>query len=66
MCFRLRVNCSRNVHTAHIYKDSSKILIFREKRDSFPNRFSDAVLFPRRKRYTPYGELKFFKYGQLI
>ncbi|XP_043790956.1 protein GPR107 isoform X2 [Apis laboriosa] len=50
----LRVNCSRNVHTAHIYKDSSKILIFREKRDSFPNRFSDAVLFPRRKRYTPY------------
>lgn len=51
----LRVNCSRNVHTAHIYKDSSKILIFREKRDSFPNRFSDAVLFPRRKRYTPYN-----------
>ncbi|XP_006608003.1 protein GPR107 isoform X1 [Apis dorsata] len=50
----LRVNCSRNVHTAHIYKDSSKILVFREKRDSFPNRFSDAVLFPRRKRYTPY------------
>lgn len=55
----LRVNCSRNVHTAHIYKDSSKILIFREKRDSFPNRFSDAVLFPRRKRYTPYDIERF-------
>ncbi|XP_076764458.1 protein GPR107 isoform X2 [Xylocopa sonorina] len=51
----LKVNCSRNILTAHIYKDSSKVLVYREKRDSFPNRFSDAVLFPRRKRYTSYG-----------
>ncbi|CAL7933485.1 unnamed protein product [Xylocopa violacea] len=51
----LKVNCSRNILTAHIYKDSNKVLVYREKRDSFPNRFSDAVLFPRRKRYTSYG-----------
>ncbi|XP_034187075.1 protein GPR107 isoform X1 [Osmia lignaria lignaria] len=51
----LKVNCSRNVHTVHIYKDSSSVLAFREKRNSFPGRFSDTVLFPRRKRYTSYG-----------
>ncbi|CAK9802559.1 Protein GPR107 [Anthophora plagiata] len=51
----LKVNCSRNVHAVHIYKDSSRVLVFREKRDSFPSRFSDTVLFPRRKRYTSYG-----------
>ncbi|XP_076242993.1 protein GPR107 isoform X2 [Calliopsis andreniformis] len=48
----LKVNCSQNVRTAHIYKDSSMLLVFRAKRDSYPARFSDTVLFPRRKRYT--------------
>ncbi|XP_017794206.1 PREDICTED: protein GPR107 isoform X3 [Habropoda laboriosa] len=51
----LKVNCSRNMHTVHIYKNSSKALVFWEKRDSFPSRFSNTVLFPRRKRYTSYG-----------
>ncbi|KAK1118582.1 hypothetical protein K0M31_014888 [Melipona bicolor] len=54
----LRVNCSRNVGTVHIYKDSSKVLVFHEKRDSFPTRFSDTVLFPRRKRYTSYDGIE--------
>ncbi|XP_015429896.1 PREDICTED: protein GPR107 isoform X2 [Dufourea novaeangliae] len=48
----LKVNCTPNVHTVHVYKDSSMLLVFRAKRDSFPARFSDTVLFPRRKRYT--------------
>lgn len=51
----LKVNCSRNVRTAHIYKDSSMLLVFRAKRDSYPTRFSDTVLFPRRKRYNSHG-----------
>ncbi|XP_076170966.1 protein GPR107 isoform X2 [Ptiloglossa arizonensis] len=51
----LKVNCSQNVHTAHIYKDAGKVLVFRAKRDSLPARFSDTVLFPRRKRYTSHG-----------
>lgn len=46
----LKVNCSRNVHAVHIYKDFSSLSIYREKRDSF--QFSDDVLFPRRKRYS--------------
>ncbi|KAG7211220.1 hypothetical protein KM043_010535 [Ampulex compressa] len=46
----LKVNCSRNVHTVHIYKDPSTVLVFREKRHSLPARFSDTALFPRRKR----------------
>ncbi|XP_017794205.1 PREDICTED: protein GPR107 isoform X2 [Habropoda laboriosa] len=53
----LKVNCSRNMHTVHIYKNSSKALVFWEKRDSFPSRFSNTVLFPRRKRYTSYVQL---------
>ncbi|XP_011145733.1 protein GPR107 isoform X2 [Harpegnathos saltator] len=48
----MHVNCSRNVRTTHIYKDSSRILIFRTKRDSLPARLSDTALFPRRKRNT--------------
>ncbi|XP_076681749.1 protein GPR107 isoform X2 [Andrena cerasifolii] len=51
----LNVNCSRNVQTAHIYKDSSMLLVFRAKRGSFATRFSDAALFPRRKRYSSHG-----------
>ncbi|XP_076622721.1 protein GPR107 isoform X2 [Colletes latitarsis] len=51
----LKVNCSRNVHTAHIYRDTDMLLDYRRKRDSFPTRFSDTVLFPRRKRYTSHG-----------
>ncbi|XP_043248119.1 protein GPR107 isoform X2 [Colletes gigas] len=51
----LKVNCSRNIHTAHIYRDTDMLLDYRRKRDSFPTRFSDTVLFPRRKRYTPHG-----------
>ena len=51
----LNVNCSRNVQTAHIYKDSSMLLVFRAKRGSFATRFSDAALFPRRKRHSSHG-----------
>ncbi|XP_053994681.1 protein GPR107 isoform X1 [Hylaeus volcanicus] len=51
----LRVNCSQNVHTAHIYKDSSMLVMFRKKRDSLPAKFSDTVLFSRRKRSTSNG-----------
>ncbi|XP_012151906.2 protein GPR107 isoform X1 [Megachile rotundata] len=51
----LKVNCSRNVHTVHIYKDSNSVLAFRAKRNSFPGRFSDTALFSRRKRYSSDG-----------
>ncbi|XP_043586952.1 protein GPR107 isoform X2 [Bombus pyrosoma] len=40
----LKINCSRNVHIAHIYKDFSNVFLIRERRDSFPPRFSDNVL----------------------
>ncbi|XP_017888009.1 protein GPR107 isoform X2 [Ceratina calcarata] len=46
----LKVNCSQTVHAVHVYKDSSRLSVYREKRDSF--QFSDDVLFPRRKRYS--------------
>ncbi|XP_014469317.1 PREDICTED: protein GPR107 [Dinoponera quadriceps] len=50
----MHVNCNRNVRTTHIYKDSSRIPMFRMKRDSLlvPVRLSDTALFPRRKRNT--------------
>ncbi|XP_046827392.1 protein GPR107 isoform X2 [Vespa crabro] len=46
----LKINCSHNIHTVHIYKDSSLIPDFRMKRNSLPTKFSDTALFPRRKR----------------
>ncbi|XP_029667624.1 protein GPR107 [Formica exsecta] len=46
----MQVNCSRNVRAAHIYKDSSTVLMYRTKRSSLSARFSDTALFPRRKR----------------
>nr|XP_050858214.1 protein GPR107 isoform X1 [Vespula vulgaris] len=46
----LKINCSHNIHTVHIYKDSSLIPDFRMKRNSMPTKFSDTALFPRRKR----------------
>ncbi|XP_017753172.1 PREDICTED: protein GPR107 isoform X2 [Eufriesea mexicana] len=49
---KLKVNCSRNVHTAYIYNDSRKVVKLRKKRDSLPSTFSDTVLFARRKRYN--------------
>ncbi|KAK2581134.1 hypothetical protein KPH14_007947 [Odynerus spinipes] len=52
----LKINCSRNVHAVHIYKDSSMIPDFRMKRNSIPAKFSDTALFPRRKRNTSMHE----------
>nr|XP_033183222.1 protein GPR107 isoform X3 [Bombus vancouverensis nearcticus] len=40
----LKINCSRNLHIAHIYKDFSNVFLIRESRDSFPPRFSDNGL----------------------
>ncbi|XP_068979476.1 protein GPR107 isoform X2 [Bombus flavifrons] len=40
----LKINCSRNIHIAHIYKDFSNVFLIRERRDSFPPRFSDNDL----------------------
>ncbi|XP_060833088.1 protein GPR107 isoform X1 [Bombus pascuorum] len=40
----LKINCSRNVHIAHIYKDFSNVFLIRERRDSFPPRFNDNIL----------------------
>ncbi|KAI4499433.1 hypothetical protein M0802_005329 [Mischocyttarus mexicanus] len=52
----LKINCSRNIHTVHIYKDSSLIPNFRIKRNSLPTKFSDTALFPRKKRNTSIHE----------
>ncbi|XP_020290780.1 protein GPR107 [Pseudomyrmex gracilis] len=52
----MQVNCSRNVHAAHIYKDSNAVLMYRTKRSSLSARFSDTALFPRRKRNTSHVE----------
>lgn len=46
----LKINCSQNVNTVHIYKDPDMIPGFRMKRNSMPTKFSDTALFPRRKR----------------
>ncbi|XP_015608013.1 protein GPR107 isoform X2 [Cephus cinctus] len=46
----LRVNCSRNLRSIHIYKNSSIIPDFRPKRNSLPATLSDNALIPRRKR----------------
>ncbi|KAG5313714.1 GP107 protein, partial [Acromyrmex insinuator] len=48
----MQVNCSNNVHAAHIYRDLSAVLMYRTKRSSLSARFSDTALFPRRKRNT--------------
>jgi len=52
----MQVNCSHNVRAAHIYRDSSAVLMYRTKRSSLSARFSDTALFPRRKRNTSHGE----------
>ncbi|XP_072744487.1 protein GPR107 isoform X2 [Anoplolepis gracilipes] len=52
----MQVNCSRNVHAAHIYRDSNTVLMYRTKRSSLSARFSDTALFPRRKRNTSHVE----------
>ncbi|XP_012279514.1 protein GPR107 isoform X2 [Orussus abietinus] len=46
----MKVNCSQNVHSVHIYKDSGMVPVFRAKRDSLPAKLSDTALFPRKKR----------------
>ncbi|OXU22073.1 hypothetical protein TSAR_011759 [Trichomalopsis sarcophagae] len=46
---KLKVNCSSNVHSVHIYQNSTAIRIERNKR-TLPGRLSDTALFPRRKR----------------
>ncbi|XP_058805437.1 protein GPR107 isoform X2 [Phymastichus coffea] len=46
----LKVNCSSNVHSVHIYRNASAIHFMRDKRYSFSSRLSDTALFPRRKR----------------
>ncbi|XP_012528626.1 protein GPR107 [Monomorium pharaonis] len=48
----MQVNCSSNVHAAHIYRDLSAVLMYRTKRNSLSARLSDTALFPRRKRNT--------------
>ncbi|XP_015176179.1 PREDICTED: protein GPR107 isoform X2 [Polistes dominula] len=48
----LKINCSRNIQSVLIYKDSSLMSNFRMKRNSLPTKFSDTALFPRRKRNT--------------
>ncbi|KAL0118400.1 hypothetical protein PUN28_009214 [Cardiocondyla obscurior] len=48
----MQVNCSSNIHAAHIYKDPSAVLMYRTKRSSLSARLSDTALFPRRKRNT--------------
>ncbi|XP_050590843.1 protein GPR107 isoform X2 [Bombus affinis] len=40
----LKINCSQNLHVAHIYQDFSNMFLIRERRNSFPPRFSDNVL----------------------
>lgn len=55
-CCRMQVNCSSNVHAAHIYRDLNAVLMYRTKRSSLSARFSDTALFPRRKRNTSHGE----------
>ena len=48
--FRMKVNCSKNVRSVHIYKDASRLSFLRQKRGSVSNRFSVTALFPRKKR----------------
>lgn len=54
--FRLRVHCSLNVRSVHIYKDSVNLSLLRQKRGSASTRFSDTALFPRKRRdVAPHG-----------
>ncbi|XP_011498001.1 PREDICTED: protein GPR107 [Ceratosolen solmsi marchali] len=46
---QLTVNCSSNVHSVHIYKNSSIIRLARNKRH-LPAKLSDSLLFSRTKR----------------
>lgn len=55
-CCRMQVNCSSNIHAAHIYRNPSAVSMYRTKRSSLSARFSDTALFPRRKRNTSHGE----------
>ncbi|KAL6253625.1 hypothetical protein P5V15_012340 [Pogonomyrmex californicus] len=59
----MQVNCSRNVHAAHIYRDPSAVLMYRTKRSSLSARFSDTALFPRRKRNTSHAIEKTLAHG---
>lgn len=55
--FRLKVNCSSNVRSVHIYKDSSVIRFVRDQRGSFASGLRDTSLIPRTKRDSfPHGE----------
>ncbi|XP_043286236.1 protein GPR107 isoform X2 [Venturia canescens] len=46
----LRVHCSQNVRSVHIYKDSVDLSLLRQKRGFASTRFSDTALFPRKRR----------------
>ena len=48
----MKINCSRSVHSVHIYKDLNMIPVLRAKRGSMPFGFSDTALISRRKRET--------------
>ncbi|XP_014206512.1 protein GPR107 isoform X1 [Copidosoma floridanum] len=54
---RLMVNCSSNVHSLHIYQNSSAIWLARNKRGSMKS-LSDTALFPRKKRDSSPHELR--------
>lgn len=57
--FRVKINCTSNVRSIHIYNDSTPIKYIRDKRGSLSRRFSDSILFQSRKKrdIMPHGKL---------
>lgn len=51
----LKVNCNQNVHNVEIHENRNMVIVLRRKRGALSTRFSDTVLFPRRKRYSSHG-----------